>query len=142
MQKNLKNNYIFIIVPVITLFIVFGVIKEFNLVNIKLPLPVFIYPLIFILSATTSIAGPIFLRTYFANSMRNSKSVERDIFFRFEKRLLFLSLITPYLALISIVFEFPKFYSGFIVMFSLYAVYYYFPSKKRIDFDKKIFRVK
>ncbi|MCP4356366.1 MAG: hypothetical protein GY793_12250 [Proteobacteria bacterium] len=142
MQKNLKNLYLLILVPVITLFIVFGVLKEFNLITIKLSLPVFIYPVIFILSAISSIAGPIFLRTYFANNMRNSKSVERDIFFKFEKRLLFLSSITPYFALISIVFEFPKFYSGFTVMFSLYAVYYYFPSKKRIDFDKKIFRVK
>jgi len=44
--------------------------------------------------------------------------------------------------LVAYLLEFPRFYLAGTVLMALYAVYYYYPSKKRIQFERKIFRVK
>jgi hypothetical protein len=51
-------------------------------------------------------------------------------------------MITPYLALPACLFELPKFHFTGTVLMALYAAYYYYPSKKRVDFDRRIFRVR
>ena len=95
----------------------------------------------FILSAITAIAGPLFLRSLFAHLMHEKKQVPINSFIKFEKGLISITMLTPFFAFISIVCEFDKFYSASIILLSLYAIYYYFPGKKRIDLDKKIFRI-
>ena len=49
--------------------------------------------------------------------------------------------MTIYFAFTAILCDFPKFFAGAIVLLALYAMYYYFPSEKRIQFDCRIFRV-
>ena len=63
-------------------------------------------------------------------------------FLLFQKKMIWVSLITPYLAFAAVLCDFVKFYAAALVLMALYAVYYYFPSQKRITFDKKLFRVK
>jgi hypothetical protein len=142
MRKNLRKHYIKLISPAIALFLIFAATKVIKISDFEtLNTPSFFPILFFILASITAVAAPLFLRTMFAHRMRNEKQVPLDKFEKFQKALLNLSMLTPFFAFIAIVSEFEKFYSVGIILFSLYAVYYYFPSKKRIDFDKKIFRV-
>jgi hypothetical protein len=96
---------------------------------------------VFVAAVMTAIAGPIFLRTLFAHSVRARHHVDAADFLKFQRRILQVSQITVYLAVAAVWFNFPRFYAAAIVLMGLYAMYYYYPSRQRIDFDKKIFRV-
>jgi hypothetical protein len=63
-------------------------------------------------------------------------------FIKFERRLMVISLVTPYLALVAYTLEFPKFYTTAAILMGLYAIYYFFPSKRRLALDRRIFRVR
>ena len=97
--------------------------------------------LLFVLSVIFAVAAPVFMRTLFAHRMRNRKTVSIGDLTGFERRLIRVALTAPYLSLAAACFELPGFYVNGSFLASLYAVYYYFPSQKRIAFDKKIFRV-
>jgi len=73
--------------------------------------------------------------------MRKQKQVPAKEFLSFQRKILWISQITPYFAFAAVLCDFPRFFAVAIVLMALYAVYYYFPSQKRIDFDRKIFRV-
>lgn len=60
------------IVPVRCLFLIFGLARQLNLIHPgQFAVPGVLHALIFVLSAVTALAGPLFLRTLFAHSMRN-----------------------------------------------------------------------
>lgn len=142
MLINLKKHYFKLISLTISLFIILGATKILHLPTFQtLNAPSFFPTLFFVLSAITAIAGPLFLRTLFAHFMRDKKQVSIDSFEKFQKGLISISMLTPFFAFIAVVCEFEKFYSASIIILALYAIYYYFPSKKRIGFDKKIFRI-
>ncbi|MDD9301912.1 MAG: hypothetical protein HUK40_06000 [Desulfobacter sp.] len=100
------------------------------------------HSLLFIGAALAGIAGPIFIRTLFAHRVKDATRVNPKAFMAFQKRLILVAGITPYFALVALACDLPQFYSGAIVLMALYALYYHFPSRKRIEFDQKIFRVK
>jgi len=142
MLKNLKKHYFKLLAPTIALFLIYAGADFLGLEDYQnFTVPSFFPVLFLILASITSVAGPLFLRSFFAHSMRNEKNVPRDSFEKFQKGIISISMLTPFFAFIAIVSEFEKFYTTFIIMFSFYAVYYYFPGQKRIDFDKKIFRI-
>ena len=104
-------------------------------------LPAALQPLFFVLAALTSVAAPLMVRTLFAHSLRSNANTDAQSFLKFQQRLLLTALLTPWLAILAMVFEFQKFYASSIVLMALYAAYYYYPSERRIAFDRKIFRV-
>ncbi|MCK5163669.1 MAG: hypothetical protein KAQ72_08130 [Desulfobacula sp.] len=143
MHKTLKKQYMIIILPVLGLFLAFGLARSLDILKPGLfVIPSVLHGALFVLSAITAIAGPLFLRTLFAHSMREQKHVPAKEFLSFQRKILWISQITPYFAFTAVLCDFPRFYAGAIVLMALYAVYYYFPSQKRINFDRKIFRVK
>jgi len=143
MNKRLKLHYFIMVVPAVALLLTIGLAKEWNLINIgRFTVPSFVHSLVFILAAATAIAGPIFIRTWFAHSRSAEHNVSTAEFLFFQRQLLSTSQVTPYLAVVALFCDFPRFYATAIFLMTLYAVYYFFPSQKRIDFDRKIFRVK
>jgi len=97
--------------------------------------------LIFIASSICAIALPIFLRAWFAHKVRDQKSVSRDALFCFERRLICVSLAALYFLMPACLLEISSFYFGGTILVSLYAAYYFFPSEKRIRFERRMFRV-
>jgi len=143
MQPILKKQYIIIILPAVSLFLAFGLARQLNFITSgQFVISSVLHSMVFILSAITALAGPLFFRTLFAHSMRKQRGVSAKEFLSFQKKILWISMITPYFAFIAVLCDFPRFFAAAIVLMALYAVYYYFPSQKRIDFDQKIFRVK
>ena len=142
MVKILKKQYLTLLLPPVLGFSLVGVARAFGMLTSEMPEPPdFLAALFFVLAAVTSIAAPVLTRTLFAHRMRNKKKVDPDRFLVFEKRLLTMALLTPWFALAAYGLDFQRFYSTGIVLMSFYAVYYYYPSEKRIAFDQRIFRV-
>ena len=144
MIDKLKKTYFNLLIPAIVGFLCIYLLKEFNFI-IHLGKPQFISilaPSVFVLSVIFAIAAPIFFRSLFAHKMSNKKSTPESKLIKFEQSLIRIALVTPYLGWVAYFFEFQKFYFSAIFIMALYSVYYFYPSQKRIAFEKRIFRVK
>jgi hypothetical protein len=143
MADELRRTYFILLIPAIVGFIAISAAKKFNLVEFGYITSLeIIAPLVFVLSVVFAIAWPIFFRTLFAHKIRHQKSISEADLIKFERNFLYIALVTPYLTLAAYLLELPSFYLSGTVLTALYAVYYYYPSKKRIQFEKRIFRVK
>jgi hypothetical protein len=141
MSRQLKKVYFTLLLPLILGFILAGWAKSFNLIVISsADLIKIIGPSIFFLSFVLAIAFPLFFRTLFAQKGRHRISISEAELLKFERTLIDVVMITPYLALLSYFFELPRFYTASATLIGLYAVYYFYPSKKRIAFEKRVFR--
>ena len=143
MTKKLKKTYLTFLLPAILGFTLAGGAKAYDLIEIGSNNFIQIAgPIIFILCIALAIAFPIFYRTLFAHKHRDLLSVSDKKLLKFERALINVAMITPYLALVAYFFELPRFYTASAFLIGLYAVYYFYPSKKRIAFERRIFRVK
>jgi Ca2+/Na+ antiporter len=144
MVAELKRTYFIILIPSIPGFLLVYGAKAFDLFRIDRDagLTNILGPAIFILCVALAIALPMFYRALFAHQKRDQKMVSEVEFIKFERRLMVISLVTPYLALVAYTLEFPKFYTTAAILMGLYAIYYFFPSKRRLALDRRIFRVR
>lgn len=143
MAEELKRAYFSQLIPAVVLLIILMVIKEYTGgFPESRPYPVFLAAGVFFISVLTALAGPVFYRTVFAYRVREVKNTPQDVLARFERNLIRIALITPYLCIAAYVFEFPNLYFGGSVLMSLYAIYYFYPSDTRLSFEKRIFRVR
>ncbi|MBW2430627.1 MAG: hypothetical protein JRF56_16830 [Deltaproteobacteria bacterium] len=141
MSKQLKKVYLTLLLPSILGFTLAGWAKAYNFIEIGSANFIEIAgPSIFILCIALAIAFPIFYRTLFAHKSRDRISVSEMELLKFERTLINVVMITPYLALTAYFLEMPRFYTAGAILIGLYAVYYFYPSKRRIAFDRRIFR--
>jgi predicted membrane channel-forming protein YqfA (hemolysin III family) len=143
MVNELRKTYFTCLIPAAAGFLILYTIRTLDLVSWE-PMrpPQIIGVSIFILSFFFAIALPIFMRALFAHNMRDRKTIDKAELARFEHYLIALAMVAPYLSLTAYFLELPGFYFSGSFIAALYGVYYYFPSARRIDFEKKIFRVK
>jgi hypothetical protein len=143
MTPDLKRTYFTLLLPAVAGFIAVFALQHFQLVSFNIPqIPPILYPIIFIASVCFAVALPIFYRTVFANKRRHQTRTAEEDWLRFERNLLYIAMATPYVALIAQVLRLPRFHLGGTIIMALYAVYYYYPSKRRLKFERRIFRVK
>ena len=143
MSKELKKTYLILLLPSILGFTLAGGAKAYDFIDIGSDNFIQIAgPFIFILCIALAVAFPIFYRALFAHKNRDLLSVSDETLLKFERTLIYVVMITPYLALTAYLFELPRFYTVSAILMGLYAVYYFYPSKTRIAFERRIFRVK
>jgi hypothetical protein len=141
-KEELRKTYFKFLFPIVILlvFVYLGQLLEI-IKQRELELNRIVSVIILVLVALFGIALPIFYRALFVNKIRDRKSISVDEFLKFEKKLLVIAMIAPYFIVITILLNLPGFYYGMVVIIALYAVYYYFPSEKRIKFEKRLFRI-
>jgi len=84
---------------------------------------------------------PVWIRAAFANRVRMQHRVGETDFTGFQSRLITAALVAPYLAAAAVALPLDAFYQAGTVLAALYAVYYQYPSQRRIAFDRRLFRV-
>lgn len=143
MIDKLKKTYFFLLIPAMVGFICIYLSKKFHFFHLGQPPFISILaPIVFVLSVIFGIAAPIFFRSLFAQKMSNKKNTSESKLIKFEQNLIRIALVTPYLGLFAYLYEFKQFYFTATFLVTLYAVYYFYPSQKRIAFEKRIFRAK
>ena len=143
MTHDLKRIYFTFLLPAVAGFIAVFALQHFHLVDWEIPsIPAVIPLLVFIIAVCFAVAFPILYRTVFANKRRHQKITAEEDWLKFERNLLYIALATPYVCLVALILKLPRFHLGGTIIMALYAVYYYYPSKKRIDYERRIFRVK
>jgi hypothetical protein len=143
MTSDLKRIYFILLLPAVAGFVAVFALQHFSQFDLNIPdIPHFISPLVFIISVCFAVAFPILYRTLFANKMRDHTNTAEKDWLKFERNLLYIAMTTPYVSLIAQILQLSRFHLGGVIVMALYAVYYYYPSKKRIDYERRIFRVK
>jgi hypothetical protein len=143
MSHDLKRTYFTLLLPAVAGFIAVFALQHFHLVDWNIPnIPRVIPAIVFIVSVCFAVAFPIFYRTVFANKMRHQTSTAEEDWLKFERNLLYIAMTTPYVSLIAQILQLPRFHLAGSIIMALYAVYYYYPSKRRLKFERRIFRVK
>ena len=142
MAGELKKIYFMLLIPAVAALLSVYAGRKLGLIPLLQNISInVIAPCIFIFSVLFAIALPVFLRSLFAHRVRHQKRVSQAALIKFERKLLFVSLLTPYFILPAYLLDFPGFYFSTTVLLALYAAYYFYPSRKRIQFEKRIFRV-
>lgn len=98
-------------------------------------------PWLFGLSVALAVAGPVMVRAAFAHGIQHEHRVSAVDFFRFRRRLVAAAVAVPYLALLVVGIDSTGFFRSGILLAALYALYYGYPSRSRVDFDRRLFRV-
>jgi H+/Cl- antiporter ClcA len=143
MDGMLKKTYVMYLIPAIIAFVVLTILKASSALNPgDISYPPIVAPFIFFLSVLFALAAPIFYRTVFAHSVRDMKNTSAHELLRFERNLIRIALITPYLGLVAYMLDFSNMYFGGCILMSLYALYYFYPSQSRLAFEKRIFKVR
>ena len=143
MTEKLRKIYIAILLPSILGFVLVYLNKASGFVPIgPIHFSEIIAPSIFLSSVVCAVAGPIFYRTFFAHRKRMDRSVSENELMKFERNLIYITTVTPYLALTAYILELPRFYTAGAFLMGLYTIYYFYPSKKRLAFERRIFRVR
>jgi hypothetical protein len=141
MADQLKRLYFAYLVPAVAGFAIVYVIRNVGPpINVPDSILVLLSRLLFILSAVIALACPILHRCWFAHCQRNSMAVPQVLLIRFQRHLIRTIMIVPYLALAAYSLPAQRFYLAGTLLITLYAVYYYYPSEKRIRFDERMFR--
>ena len=142
-SKTLKRVYFLELLPAIVLIGIVYLLKNYTKLLTAIPVAGnFVSALVLILSIVVGIAFPVFYRSYFVYKIRDQKRITTETFINFEKVLIFAALTTPYFLFISLLINMKQTANLFITMLLIYAVYYYFPSEKKMRFEMKIFRIK
>jgi MFS family permease len=143
MIHDLKRFYLILLIPAVAGFIAVFITQHFHLVNWNfLKVPRALHLIVFIVSICFAAAFPILYRTIFAHKRRHDIHTEQEDWLKFERNLLCIAMTTPYVSLIAQILQLPRFHLAGTLIMAFYAVYYYYPSRRRLEFDRRIFRVK
>ena len=143
MTYDLKRTYFTLLLPALAGFVITFTLRHFQLADWTIPrFTAALPPAIFIVSVCTALAFPILYRSVFANKVRHQTSTAEKDWLKFERNLLYIAMATPYVGLIAQILELPRFHLAGTMIMTLYALYYYYPSGKRIAFERRVFRVK
>jgi hypothetical protein len=143
MVHKLQKFYALLLAPAVAGFAFILISEQLGLAAIpRLPGPVGSGMGLFIAAMFVGVALPIWLRAVLAYKTRRQTAVDPLVMLRFQHRLIGTALLTPYLALTAYDLRTESFFTTGTVLAALYAAYYFFPTKKRIDFDCRLFRVR
>ena len=96
---------------------------------------------VFLAAALSGIAAPLALRTAFVSRHREARSIPEVELERFERTVLRAALLSPFFAVAAAWLEAPRFLLAGSALAAFYALYYFYPSERRIRHERRIFRV-
>lgn len=141
-KEKLKQTYFKLFIPFVIILLLIYSAKAVNIIaKGEQALNKTVSVTFFALAAIFSVAMPVLYRTLFASKVKDKKSITKEEFIKFEKNLIIIVMMAPYMIIAAVIFNLPGFYFGCIILFAIYSIYYYYPSTKRINFEKKLFRI-
>ncbi|MEE4609159.1 MAG: hypothetical protein V2L15_09760 [Desulfobacteraceae bacterium] len=142
MMADLKQAYYRRLLPALVAIAAAAAVRGLDAAVDLPPVAVKVTGAVLFAGAVIAAVGlPIWIRTVFANRVRMQRNVDEMAFRKFQRRLIAAALIAPYLAAGALAIRLDAFYQGGAVLAALYGIYYHYPSQRRIDFDRRLFRV-
>lgn len=141
MHRTLRQVYLAVCLP--------AAVGLFALATLQLPgvgaiapldVRPLVAPLLLTAAAASALALPVAYRAWFAHRQRLRHGTSRQAFLSFERTLMTIALSTLYLALVARSLALPVFHRDAVTLLALYAAYYFYPTRRRIAYEKRLFR--
>lgn len=141
-RTPLFRRFILMLAPATVIFGGWAVCRQAGLApQAAPPVTSIVGPATFIVAIILAVALPLLYRISFVRKVEGQKNVKRTPFLAFQLNLMTIALATPYAAAAGYVAGVATFHFAGAFLASLYAVYYYFPSEKRMKQEMRLFRV-
>jgi hypothetical protein len=142
MKKELLKHYLKVNLPPGIVFAVIYILGKHNS-NIYFSADHNWIPVVLLMAAVFfAIVLPLWYRILFVRKKQGQKATEKNEFLRFEKKFLTFASVSIYILIAGYMTGLSKIPVSVMLLLVLYALYYYFPSEKRIEREKAIFKVK
>jgi hypothetical protein len=139
---DLRHRYFWLLLPAAAGITLTAALRSFLGGGLPVPqIPVMVSVAVFVASVCTAVALPVLYRTLFAGRQRGRRQTPEGDWLKFERGLIYIAMATPYLALAAQLLALQRLHLAGTLIMSLYAGYYYYPSKRRLDYDRRMFRV-
>ncbi len=141
-RASLLRRYLLLLAPAAVLF---GAWAGLRLTGAVHPLdPRYtsvIGPAVFIAAILLAAALPLLYRVRFVKSVQGSHGVDAALFLSFQKNLTSLALLAAYAAAAGYMAGVANFHFSGAFLAALYGAYYYYPSRRRVAQEMRLFRV-
>ncbi|RLD82441.1 MAG: hypothetical protein DRJ10_05050 [Bacteroidetes bacterium] len=141
LEKKLQKNYFLIVTPAILLILIFFILEKLGFTFVFQTSGKLVSTLIIILAASTSTILPIWYKLILIKRLKNKKKVSFEEFLTLQNKTIFTAAFSIYWIFPAYMYQIPNIPMLLISFFAIYALYYYYPSKRRIDMEKKTFRI-
>ena len=143
LHSRLRKSYFALAAPAAAAVLTIELLRDFGgFERFRLPVAPALEVPVFVLAAATGLALPILYRALFVAVHRKRMHVSIDLLYRYEYNTVILAMLTPYSAVVASLFSFDAFYTAGIFLFTLYAAYFYYPSRRRVVSEMRMFRVR
>lgn len=144
MESQLKKTWIAMVAPAGTLLLMLYYLQRFRGIDVHplLLMRPWIGPFLMMGAVLFALVFPIGLRMVMVYRTRDAQGLDEEEFLDFEIRSLRLALVAPYFAVAAGFFGVSRVLLGVSAISALYAVYYFYPSLRRLQYERRIFRVK
>ncbi|MCF6242110.1 MAG: hypothetical protein L3J74_12290 [Bacteroidales bacterium] len=141
LEKKLQKLYFFIITPAFLLIFLFFISEKFNHAVVLNKAGRLLSTLIMIFAAISSVILPVWYKILLLKTFRSKKKITFETFAGYQYRIILTVAFSVYWVFPAYLYqldEMPMVITGFFV---LYGLYYYYPSKRKIQAEKKLFNI-
>ena len=135
--EKLKRFYKISIMPAI-IFFIFTQFYPLKILS-KIKLPNYINLLFVLISIAFALIFPILFRIINFFHVNSKGAMSEGRFIIFEKVLILISQISIYIMIIAHYFLESQFVMIVLSVIAFYSLFYYYPTEKKINFDRRIF---
>jgi hypothetical protein len=141
LRLQLRKQFLILILPPAILLAGLEIARTKNLFH---SLPYVDHPtwdvVLFVLAALFAVALPLLYRVLFANAHRGKAGVAFGAFYRFENNSMVVALFSVWIAVGASLIAVSGFHMAGIFLLTLYACYVFYPSRRRLISDGRVFR--
>ena len=137
-RKELQIFFLKVSIPAVLIILIVELLKG-------KPLPgadnIILNTVLLVWAALSALGAPLLYRLIFINKVKDEKHLSKTAYINFQKRTLILVLSTLYVFIIASLLGVPKIVYYSIFMLALYGAYFYYPSKRKTQFEMRLFRI-
>ena len=141
LEKKLQKLYFFIITPAFLIIFLFFVSGKLNHVVVLDKAGRLISTAIMVFTAITSTILPVWYKIILMKKFRTNKKITFETFAGYQYRIIITVAFSVYWVFPAYLYQLDEMPMVIIGFFVLYGLYYYYPSKKKIDAEKKLFEI-
>jgi hypothetical protein len=140
-RHNLQKFYFIILLPAVTGYVFMSILEQSDMAPDRWPIPPVGSGLLVFSAGFLAIVLPVWFKIIFVRRVKLRKKISIAEFVRYQKIILFYAELSLYIVLVAERFQVPRMPMLLIALCGFYAAYYFFPSKRRLEFEKRLFRV-
>lgn len=141
LEKKLQKLYFLIITPAFLIIFLFFISENLNHAAVLYKAGRLMSTTLMVFTAITSVILPVWYKIILLKKFRNDKKLSYANFAGYQYRIILTIGFSLYWIFPAYIYRLDKIPFAIIGFFILYGLYYYYPSKTKIDAEKRLFKI-